>query len=111
VCSSDLHCNGRHPILREGDHDVIYMMTRSPLFALEDFKVHIWEGIAKLCPPGLVQAAYDALHFFLAHEESSTTGAYLLVGQQVTSKTHMRFRDVLLCQPDFAQKTPVTTMP
>jgi hypothetical protein len=56
-----VNCNGRHPGLPEGDHDVIYLMACSPLSAPEDLKVLIWEGISKLCPPELVQFSYEAL--------------------------------------------------
>jgi hypothetical protein len=56
-----IHCNGRHPSLPEGDQDIIYMMTCSPLSTHEDLKVLKREGIAKLCLPGMVQASYEAL--------------------------------------------------
>jgi len=36
-------------------------MNCSLLAAPEDLKVLIRDRIAKLCPPGLVQAAYEAL--------------------------------------------------
>ncbi len=45
-----IHCNGRHPSLPEGDHNVTYLMTCIPLSAPEDLKVLIREGISKLCP-------------------------------------------------------------
>ncbi len=53
--------NSRQPNLPKGDQDVIYMMMCSPLSALEGMKVFIRDDIAKLCPPGLVLAADEAL--------------------------------------------------
>jgi hypothetical protein len=87
----------RHTCLPEGEQDVIYPMTCSPLSAPEDLKVLIREGISKLSPPDLIQSPYEALRFFLIPRGTSTTGLYLLVGLQVTFEVHMRLRDVLLC--------------
>ena len=70
----------------------------------------IREGIARLCPPEMVPTAYEMLRFFLAPGELDTTGHYIMVGLQVTSGTHIRLRDVLLCQPNFAHESPVTTL-
>ncbi len=44
-----VHCNGRHP-----SH--VATLTHP-----EDLKILIREGIAKLCPPGIVAREYDAL--------------------------------------------------
>jgi len=92
-----VHCNGRHLGLPEGDQDVIYLMTCTPLSATEDLKVLIREGISKLGPPDLVQPSYEAFRFFMSTREPGTTGLRLLVGLQVASEVHMRLRDVLLC--------------
>jgi len=78
------------------------MMTCAPLTAAQDMKVLITEGIAKLCPPDLVPAAYGALKFCSAPGEPGTHCHYLLVGLQTTSETHMRLRDVFLAQLGFA---------
>ena len=95
-----------------GEQKCIYMMTCVPLTALEDPKVHIREGIAKLCPASLVPDAYGGLQFCLAPgEPAGTHGHYLLVGLQTTSMTHMRFGVDLLTQPDFVQEPPMTTLP
>ena len=40
-------------VFRRGGQHVIYMMTCSPLYAPEDLKVLIREGIIKLCPQDL----------------------------------------------------------
>ena len=61
-----VHCNGRHPGLPEGDQNVIYLMTCTPLSSPEDLKVLIREGISKLCHPYLVLPSYEALRFFLS---------------------------------------------
>ncbi len=88
-------------------------MTCSTLTAPEDLKVLIREGIAKLCPPSpsFVPAAFEAFHTFLAPRELGPVGYYLLMGLRVTSETHMRLRDVLLCQPDFAHEFLVNNLP
>jgi hypothetical protein len=57
----DAHYNGRQSSLPEGDEEVVYMMTCSPLTASKDLEVLIREGIIKLCPQGLVTIAYEAL--------------------------------------------------
>jgi len=75
-----VHCNGRHPSLPEGDQDVIYLMTYTPLSAPEDMKFLIRDVISKLRPPDLVLPSYAALRFFLSLGEPSTTGLHLLVG-------------------------------
>jgi hypothetical protein len=86
-------------------------MTCTPLFAPEDLKVLIREGISKFCPPDLVQSSYQALRFFLSPRESGTTGLHLLAGLNVAYEVHMRLRDVLLCQPDFIPENPIITLP
>jgi hypothetical protein len=101
-----LHCNGRHPILPDGEHVFIYVMTCTPLSALEDLKVLIREGICKLCPTELVKPSYESLRFFLSPGDPGTHGLHLLVGLQVYYAVHMRLRDVLLCQPDYLYDSP-----
>ncbi len=56
------------------------MMTCSTLIHPEDLKILIREGIAKLCPPGIVAREYNALQFVLSLGELGTHGSYLLVG-------------------------------
>ena len=77
------------------------MMTCAPLTFPEDFKLLLEEGLAKLCPPGIVPREYEALQFCLSPGEPSTHGHYLLVGLSTLSGPHMRLRDVLLSQPNF----------
>jgi hypothetical protein len=86
-------------------------MACLPLFASEDLKVPIREGISKICPLDLVQSSFEALRFFLLPRESGTTSLHLLVGLHAASKVHMRLRDVLLCQSHFIPENPVTTLP
>ena len=45
----DVQCSRRHQSLLEGDKNVIYVMTCTPLTAPEDLKVCIKDRIAKLC--------------------------------------------------------------
>ena len=106
-----VRCNGRNPSLPEGDQDIIYLMTCTPLSAPEDLKVLIREGVSKLCPPDLVQPSFEALRFFLSPGESGTTALHLLLGLHVASEVHMRLRDIFLCQLDFIPESPVTTLP
>ncbi len=56
-----IHCNGRHPSLVTGSESTILMMTCSTLTYPEDLKILINEGIAKLCPLGIVAREYDSL--------------------------------------------------
>ena len=86
-------------------------MICAPLLAQEDLKVPIRKGIAKLCPPGLIPSTYDDIRFCLAPGEPGTDGHCLLVGLQTAKGAHMRLRDVLLSQLDFAQESPVTHFP
>ena len=106
-----LHCNGLHPNPPEGDRDIIYMITCSPLSAPEDMKVLLKEGISKLCSLAQVQTAYEALRFFAAPGEPGTTGLHLLVGLQTSMEVHMRLRDVLLWQPYYVPENPATVTP
>ncbi len=76
-------------------------MTCSPLTFPEDLKLLLREGMAKLCPIGIVPREYEALQFCLSLGEPGTTGHYLLVGISTLSGAHMRLRDVMLFQPDF----------
>jgi hypothetical protein len=71
------------------------MMTRAPLLFPEDLKVLLREGLAKLCPPGLVPLEYEALEFCLSPGEPGTHGHYFLVGLSSLLGAHMRLRDVL----------------
>jgi hypothetical protein len=74
------HCNCRQPILPQVDQDVIYMKTCTPLYAPEDLKVLIREGLTKICPPDFVKPSYNMLRFFLSPGNSGTQGLHLLVG-------------------------------
>ena len=56
-----VHRNGRHPSLVAKTEPTIWMMTCSTLTHPEDLKILIKEGIAKLCPPGIVAREYEAL--------------------------------------------------
>ena len=75
-----MHCNGRHTSITDGEQPVIWMMTNTPLTQPEGFKLLLREGIAKLCPPGIVTREYNSLQFVTAKEEADTQGSYLLVG-------------------------------
>jgi hypothetical protein len=86
-------------------------MICAPLSKSEDLKVLIQEGIAKLYHPGLVPSTYDDIKFCLTPREPGTNGHYLLVGLQAGKGAHMRLRDILLSQPDFAQESPVIHFP
>ena len=61
VSVNAIHCNGRHPSITGDGQLVIWMMTNAPLVQPEDFKILLKEGIAKLCPPGLVAKECDLL--------------------------------------------------
>jgi hypothetical protein len=76
------------------------MMTCSTLTYPEDLKIIIREGIAKLCPPGIVPREYEALQFIMSPRELVTQGRYLLVGFLSSSSAHLRLSDILLYQPD-----------
>ncbi len=67
-----VHCNGMHPSLDSGGHAVILMMTCAPLTFPEDLKLLLKEGLAKLCPPSIVQREYEALQFCLSPGEPGT---------------------------------------
>ena len=75
------------------------MMTNAPLAQTEDFKLLLREGIAKLCPPGIVPKEYNSSQFVTAKGETSTQRSYLLVGLSTLSQTHLRLWDILLSQP------------
>ena len=62
-------------------------MTSAPLAKREDFKLLLREGIAKLCPPGIVTREYNSLQFATAKGEPGTHGSYLLVGLSTLSLT------------------------
>jgi hypothetical protein len=87
------------------------MMTCSPLSAPEDLKVLLKEGISKLCSLDQVHTAYEALRFFAAPGEPGTTGLHLMVGLHTSMEVHVRFRDVLLWQPDYIPESPATMTP
>ena len=72
------------------------MMTCAPLIFHEDLQLLLKEGLAKLCPIGIVPREYEALQFCLSPREPRTTGHYLLVGLSTLSGAHMRLRDVLI---------------
>ena len=61
VAVNAIHCNGRHLSIADDGQLVIWMMTSAPLAQAEDFKLLLREGIAKLCPPGIVTREYDYL--------------------------------------------------
>jgi hypothetical protein len=77
------------------------MMICAPLAFPEDLKLLLKEGMAKLCPIGIVPREYEALQFCLSPRELGTPVNYLLVGLSTLSGAHMRLRDVLPFQPDF----------
>ena len=88
------------------------MMTCSSLNHPEDLKILIREGIAKLCPPGIVAREYEALQFIPCLGELGTHGRYLLVGLfSSSSAAHLRLRDVLHNQPDAPQESMQMTLP
>ena len=55
-----VHCSGLHPGLDPGDQTIIWMMTCAPLTFPEDLKLILKEGMAKLCPIGIVPREYEA---------------------------------------------------
>ncbi len=61
VTVNAIHCNGRHPSIADDGQLVIWMMTCAPLAQPEDLKLLLREGIAKLCPPGIVTREYNSL--------------------------------------------------
>jgi hypothetical protein len=77
------------------------MITCAPLTFPEDLKLLLKEGLAKLCPIGIVPREYEELQFCLSPGEPGTQGHYLLVGMSTLMGAHMRLRDVMLFQPDF----------
>ncbi len=72
------------------------MMTCAPLTFPEDMKLLLKEGLAKLCPIGIVPREYEVLQFCLSPGEPGTQGHYLMVGLSTLSGAHMRLRDVQL---------------
>ncbi len=99
IAVNAIHCNGRHPSIDGDGQLVIWMMTNTPVAQPEDFKLLLREGIAKLCPPGIVTWDYDSLQFVTAKGEAGTQGSYLLIGLSTCFMTHLRLRDILLSQP------------
>jgi len=87
------------------------MMTSAPLAQPEDFKLLLREGIAKLCPPGIVTKEYNSLQFVTAKGEPGTQGSYLMVGLSILSHTHLRLRDILLSQPKVVHESQIHTLP
>ncbi len=72
------------------------MITCAPLTFHEDLELLLKEGLAKLCPIGIVPREYETLQLCLSPGESGTQGHYLLVGLSTLSRAHMRLlRDVL----------------
>jgi hypothetical protein len=104
-----VHFNGLHSGLDSGEQIIIWIITCAPLITFhEDLKLRLKEGLAKLCPIGIVPWEYEALQFCLSPREPRTQGHYLRVGLATLSGAHMRLRDVLLFQPDFLQEaTPL----
>ena len=96
-----VHCNGLHPSLEPGEQTTIWLMTCTPLTFPEDLKLFLKEGLAKLCPPGIVPREYEALQICLSPGEPGTLSHYLLVGLSPLSGAHVRLRGVLIFQPDF----------
>jgi len=106
------HCNGLHPSLDPGDQTIIWMMTSAPLIFPEDLKLILKEGMAKLCPIGIiVPREYEALLFCLSPREHGTPGHYLLVGMSTLSGAYMRLHDVLIFQLDFLQEAMPMVQP
>ncbi len=96
-----VHCNGLHPSLDPGHQSTIWMMTCAPLAFPEDLKLLLGEGMAKLCPIGIVPREYEALQFCLSPKAPGAPGNYLQIGISTLLGAHMRLRDVLLFQLDF----------
>ena len=71
-------------------------MTCAPLTFPKDLKLLLKEGLANLCPIGIVPREYEALQFCLSPGEPGTQGHYLLVGLSTLSGAHMRLRGALL---------------
>ncbi len=86
-------------------------MNNTPMTQPEDFKLLLREGIAKLCPPGIVTREYNSLQFVTAKGEAGTQGNYLLVGLSTLSQTHLRLRDILLSQQEVVHETQSQTLP
>ena len=61
------------------------MMTSATPTVIEDLKVLLKKGLAKLCPPRIVPREYEVLQFCLSSRESGTQGHYLLVGLSTLS--------------------------
>ena len=56
-----VHYNGVHPSLDPEEQTTIWMMICDPLTFPENLKLLLKEGLAKLCPPGIVPLEYGAL--------------------------------------------------
>ena len=89
----------RHALVAESE-STMWMMTCFTLTYHEDLKILIREGIAKLCPPGIVAREYDSLQSVLSPGELGTQGCYLLVGLSSSSSVHLRLIDIFLYRPD-----------
>ncbi len=66
------------------------MMTYAPLTFPEDLKLLLEEGLAKLCPIGIVPREYEALQFCLSPGDPGMQGHYLIVGLLTLSGAHLR---------------------
>ena len=86
-------------------------MTCAPLTVPEDLKLLLKEGLAKLCPIGIVPREYEALQSCISPGEPGTPRHYLLVGLSTLLGAHMRLRDVLLFQPYFLQEATPLVQP
>ena len=109
-----IHYNGRHPSFPEGDQDIIYMMTCSPLLAPKGLKVILREGISKLCPPGSDNGLLRGAIFFLGAWRIRHHGPLPLgraLGGIGGAYAPQRRPLDLLCQPIIVLEIPVTTVP
>ncbi len=106
-----VHCNGRHPSFPGGGATIHLLDDLCAPHGTKGPQGLLMGWNHESLPPGLVASAYEALQFCLVPGEPGTHGDYLPVGLQFTSETHMRLRDVLLAQPDFAHESPVTPPP
>ena len=78
------------------------MMTCIPLAHPADLKPLLRTTIHLVPPVEEVEEEYSSLLFCLAPCEQGG-GSYLLLGLSPNNHPHMRFRDMLLSQPDAAQ--------
>jgi hypothetical protein len=66
ITAHAVHCTGLHPSLDPGEQTIIWMITCAPLTFPEDLKLLLKEGLAKLCPHGIVPREYEALQLCMS---------------------------------------------